>query len=115
MVLKDQIRIQLSPQSPGRRIHDSYLPSKRRPEWANFSRRVEAFVESCIQHAPGYFSPVTVPRVSLTPEVVLLRIWLLLYDPQLDIALVPEIAEVYKTDRERYDRTAREWARGYAM
>ena len=52
---------------------------------------------------------------SLTTVLVLLRIWLLLYDPQLDIALVPEIAETYKNDRDRFDRIAQEWTRGYAM
>ena len=29
--------------------------------------------------------------------------------------LVPEIAHLYKTDRPRYEETAREWARKYAM
>ena len=47
--------------------------------------------------------------------LVLLRIWLLLYDPQLDIALVPEIAETYSRDREKFNRIAQEWTRGYAM
>jgi ubiquitin-conjugating enzyme E2 D/E len=32
----------------------------------------------------------------------------------LDDPLVPEIAHVYKTDRTRYEATAREWTRKYA-
>jgi ubiquitin-conjugating enzyme E2 D/E len=28
---------------------------------------------------------------------------------------VPEIAHIYKTDRQRYEETAREWTRKYAM
>ncbi len=41
---------------------------------------------------------------------VLLSICSLLTDP-----LVPEIAHIYKTDRQRYEETAREWTRKYAM
>ena len=32
-----------------------------------------------------------------------------------DDPLVPEIAQIYKTDREKYTTTAREWTRKYAM
>ncbi|CAB4420375.1 unnamed protein product [Rhizophagus irregularis] len=32
-----------------------------------------------------------------------------------DDPLIPEIAHVYKTDRTRYEATAREWTRKYAM
>jgi hypothetical protein len=28
---------------------------------------------------------------------------------------VPEIAHIYKTDRQRYEETAREWTRKYAV
>ena len=34
--------------------------------------------------------------------------------PDPNIPIVPEIAHVYKTDRSRYDATAREWTRKYA-
>jgi ubiquitin-conjugating enzyme E2 D len=33
----------------------------------------------------------------------------MLTDPNPDDPLVPEIAHVYKTDRSRYEATAREW------
>lgn len=46
---------------------------------------------------------------------VLLSICSLLTDPNPDDPLVPEIAHIYKTDRHRYEDTAREWTRKYAM
>lgn len=46
---------------------------------------------------------------------VLLSICSLLCDPNPDDPLVPEIARIYKTDREKYNELAREWTRKYAM
>lgn len=46
---------------------------------------------------------------------VLLSICSLLTDPNPDDPLVPEIARIYKTDREKYNSTAREWTAKYAM
>ena len=46
---------------------------------------------------------------------VLLSICSMLTDPNPDDPLVPEIAHVYKTDRARYESTAREWTRKYAI
>jgi ubiquitin-conjugating enzyme E2 D len=46
---------------------------------------------------------------------VLLSICSLLTDPNPDDPLVPEIAHTYKTDRQRYEETAREWTRKFAM
>lgn len=54
----------------------------------------------------------------LTPlafHTVLLSICSLLCDPNPDDPLVPEIARIYKTDREKYNELAREWTRKYAM
>ena len=42
---------------------------------------------------------------------VLLSICSLLTDPNPDDPLVPDIAHLYKTDRARYERIAREWTR----
>lgn len=42
---------------------------------------------------------------------MLLSICSLLTDPNPDDPLVPEIANLYKTDRARYESTAREWTR----
>ncbi len=52
---------------------------------------------------------------SYSPAQVLLSICSLLTDPNPDDPLVPEIAHIYKTDRGRYEETAREWSRKYAM
>ena len=47
--------------------------------------------------------------------LVLLSICSLLCDPNPDDPLVPEIARIYKTDRDRYNTLAREWTQKYAM
>ncbi|KAJ3216826.1 Ubiquitin-conjugating enzyme E2 4 [Dinochytrium kinnereticum] len=51
---------------------------------------------------------------ALTISKVLLSICSMLTDPNPDDPLVPEIAHVYKTDRSRYEATAREWTRKYS-
>ncbi|KAF7811740.1 Ubiquitin-conjugating enzyme E2-17 kDa [Senna tora] len=50
-----------------------------------------------------------------TLSQVLLSIYYLLTDPNPDNPLVPGIAEMYKTDRSRYDLTAKCWTQKYAM
>ncbi|GLH13865.1 Ubiquitin-conjugating enzyme E2 N [Gryllus bimaculatus] len=52
---------------------------------------------------------------ALTISKVLLSICSLLCDPNPDDPLVPEIARIYKTDREKYNELAREWTRKYAI
>ncbi|CAN7992898.1 unnamed protein product [Ixodes hexagonus] len=52
---------------------------------------------------------------ALTISKVLLSICSLLCDPNPDDPLVPEIAKIYKSDREKYNELAREWTRKYAM
>lgn len=52
---------------------------------------------------------------ALTIAKVLLSISSLLTDPNPDDPLVPEIAHIYKTDKPKYEATAREWTRKYAM
>jgi len=51
-----------------------------------------------------------VPDVYLS-ILVLLSICSMLTDPNPDDPLVPDIAHLYKTDRTRYEATAREWTR----
>ena len=46
---------------------------------------------------------------ALTISKVLLSICSMLCDPNPDDPLVPEIAHIYKTDRKKYEATAREW------
>ena len=52
---------------------------------------------------------------ALTISKVLISITSLLTDPNPDDPLVPDIARLYKTDRETYEKTAREWTRKYAL
>ncbi|EOA17603.1 hypothetical protein CARUB_v10005963mg [Capsella rubella] len=52
---------------------------------------------------------------ALTISKVLLSICSLLTDPNPDDPLVPEIAHMYKTDRAKYEATARNWTQKYAM
>lgn len=62
--------------------------------------------------------PLNPPPPSLAPlsaNQVLLSISSLLTDANPDDPLVPEIAHIYKSDRTRYEETAREWTRKYAM
>lgn len=59
---------------------------------------------SCINNFKRYFFA----------QLVLLSICSMLTDPNPDDPLVPEIANQYKTDRQRYEQTAREWTRKYA-
>lgn len=52
---------------------------------------------------------------ALTVSKVLLSISSLLTDANPDDPLVPDIANQYKADRAKYEATAREWTRKYAM
>ncbi|OAY70404.1 ubiquitin-conjugating enzyme E2-17 kDa-like [Ananas comosus] len=52
---------------------------------------------------------------ALTLSRVLLSIGSLLTDPNPDDPLVPEIAHMYKTDRAKYESTARSWTQEHAM
>jgi ubiquitin-conjugating enzyme E2 D/E len=47
--------------------------------------------------------------------LVLLSISSLLTDPNPDDPLVPEIGDLYKADKSKYEATAREWTHKYAM
>ncbi|KAB5561986.1 hypothetical protein PHYPO_G00012770 [Pangasianodon hypophthalmus] len=52
---------------------------------------------------------------ALTVSKVLLSICSLLCDPNPDDPLVPDIAHIYKSDKDKYNRMAREWTQKYAM
>ena len=51
----------------------------------------------------------------LMHKIVLLAISNLLSDPIVDAPLLPEIAQMYKTDRPKYDEIARKCTLKYAM
>ncbi len=52
---------------------------------------------------------------ALTISKVLLSISSLLNDPNPDDPLVPDIANLFKSDRKRYNDNAKEWTRKFAM
>eukprot|EP00993_Chasmostoma_nieuportense_P005277 NODE_5907_length_595_cov_49.700855_g5742_i0.p1 GENE.NODE_5907_length_595_cov_49.700855_g5742_i0~~NODE_5907_length_595_cov_49.700855_g5742_i0.p1 ORF type:complete len:170 (+),score=53.13 NODE_5907_length_595_cov_49.700855_g5742_i0:64-510(+) len=52
---------------------------------------------------------------ALTLSKVLLSICSLLTDPNPDDPLVPEIAQMYKRDRKKFEETAKQWTRKYAV
>ena len=52
---------------------------------------------------------------ALSTSKVLLSLSSLFTDPNPDDPLVPEIARLYKTDKDKYEATAKEWTRKYAM
>merc|ERR1712195_386356 len=53
--------------------------------------------------------------ICLNISKVLLSIRSLLTDPEPNDPLVPEIAHLYKTDKNKYELNAREWTKKYAM
>ncbi|VFQ88177.1 unnamed protein product [Cuscuta campestris] len=52
---------------------------------------------------------------ALTISKVLLSICSLLTDPNADDPLVPEIAQMYRIDKSKYEAMARGWTQKYAM
>jgi len=59
--------------------------------------------------SPGYWSP------ALSISKTLLTLSSFMSSPSPDDPSVPEIASLYKTDRAKFDKNAREWTQKYAM
>jgi ubiquitin-conjugating enzyme E2 D/E len=51
---------------------------------------------------------------ALTIHKLIMSLEAMLHDPNPDDPLVPDIATLYKTDREEYNRRAKEWVKKYA-
>jgi ubiquitin-conjugating enzyme E2 D len=62
----------------------------------------------------AYLSLTYTTSPALTISKVLLSICSLLTDPNPDDPLVPEIAKKFKSDREGFNKIAREWTQKYA-
>ena len=105
-----------SPYAGGVFFLDIHFPSDYpfRPPKVTFRTRiyhcnVNSSGQICLDILKEQWSP------ALTISKVLLSICSLLTDPNPDDPLVPEIAQIFKTDPARYDELAKEWTRKYAM
>jgi hypothetical protein len=112
----DPLPDRLPLQAPEGQLHHPHLPPKHQFQRQHLLGHSARPVEPCSDHLKGCAYSISISwRNGMLTNTVLLSICSMLTDPNPDDPLVPEIAHVYKTDRSRYESTAREWTRKYAI
>ncbi|XP_074475966.1 ubiquitin-conjugating enzyme E2 D1b isoform X3 [Sebastes fasciatus] len=93
-----------------------------RSQWSpalTVSKEFKSLVSYSIPSPPTSQSMLTgctgTRNSSLPVTTILLSICSLLCDPNPDDPLVPDIAHMYKNDKDKYNKLAKDWTQKYAM
>ncbi|KAL7136023.1 hypothetical protein ABFS83_10G002100 [Erythranthe nasuta] len=96
------VAIRFSPDYP-------FKPPKVTLKTEIFHPNIDEYGNICLDILEERWSP------AITISKVLASICLLMSNPNADEPLVPEIGNMYKTDRAKYESNARGWTRIHAM